>query len=496
METRSALHSSRSPAPKSHESQRGVIVVLVAVLLTVLVGMVGLALDAGALYATKQRAQSAADAAAQAGAMDMFNRSSGTAISTAYAYGEMNGFAQGEINVSTSLNCSDQPWCTGHVILSGNDHPNLIEVTISRKVNTTFLRVLGTAATTVTAVADAAIVLSPAPVPIVVTHPTLAGAFSLGGNTIVQVCGGSARSIQVNSSSSGALSVGGGGTVDLHKAGPADDGNCNTGTGADFAALGGPSYTGFPGWLSPLGSTEHFWHPASIIYDPLSSVAAPTAPPAPQFQPQDIPNGTSGCPPNPKKGCQMYWPGTYPSGINVQNATAVFRPGLYYMDNGGGFHANSNGSMVMCTTCAPDSSINPNEPAMVVYNHGGGTFDVGSNGDATLVGADPNSVYKGILFFEDRTAPSATHSLGGNGALSLRGTLYMTNCDSTDGNCVGASMSSSQYQTLRVTGGACSSTQIRGETIVSVLDLRGGGCIVMSLSPALLPNIRSVALVR
>ena len=54
-------------------SEQGSVIVLVALSLVIVIGMLGLAMDAGQLYVTKQRAQAAADAAAQAGVMDMYN---------------------------------------------------------------------------------------------------------------------------------------------------------------------------------------------------------------------------------------------------------------------------------------------------------------------------------------------------------------------------------------------------------------------------------------
>jgi Flp pilus assembly protein TadG len=478
-------------------AERGVTIILVAMALVVLVAMVGLALDAGQLYVTKQRAQAAADAAAQAGVLDLFDRTTpGTAQSTAVSYAGMNGFSSAETAVSTSLNCGTLAWCSGHIVLSGEDNPNVMEVTVTRTVNTSFLRVLGINASTVKATADAAIVLAPAPIPIVVTHPTLSGSFSLSGNTQIRICGGPSRALQVNSTSSSAMSVGNNSTVDLSKAGPADDSNCTTGTGADFAVIGGPAYTGFPSWLTPIGSAEHFWQPASIIYDPLTDVVAPAAPLP--VNPAIVPiNDTSyGCPPSPVKPCQLYSPGTYTNGINVQNNIAIFKPGLYYMDKGKGFQSGAHGYMQMCTGCALDTSINPKAPGMVVFNHSGGQFSVGSNGDVNLTGSDANSNYRGILFFQDRNSPATTHTLGGGGSLNLSGTLYMTNCDGTDAQCVGQAMTSNLYQTLRISGHAGSTTLIRGEVIASAVDLRGGGSIQMSLSPAKLPSIRSVALVR
>ena len=68
----------------SHAGERGASFLLVMALGMALLGIVGLALDGGNLYVTKQRAQAAADAAAQAGVMDLY-RGNGTAAASASA---------------------------------------------------------------------------------------------------------------------------------------------------------------------------------------------------------------------------------------------------------------------------------------------------------------------------------------------------------------------------------------------------------------------------
>lgn len=73
--------------------ERGASFLLVIALGAGILGIVGLALDTGQMYVTKQRAQAAADAAAQAGIMDLY-RGNGSAAATASAtaYAVKNGF--------------------------------------------------------------------------------------------------------------------------------------------------------------------------------------------------------------------------------------------------------------------------------------------------------------------------------------------------------------------------------------------------------------------
>jgi Flp pilus assembly protein TadG len=188
--------------------ERGASFLLVMVLGIALLGIVGLALDGGHLYVVKQRAQAAADSAAQAGVMDLYRAKGWAAASaSATAYAEKNGFAASEVQAD-SPDCSTLDWCNGHVTLS-SDNPNLIRVTITKSVPSTFLQVVGVHASTVRAAAAAAITVEPQPVPILVIHPTLSASFSKNGSNTITICGGPARSIQVNSTSTTSISISG-----------------------------------------------------------------------------------------------------------------------------------------------------------------------------------------------------------------------------------------------------------------------------------------------
>jgi Flp pilus assembly protein TadG len=497
-----------------HTNDEGAVIVIVAVSIAVLIAFVGLALDIGQIYVTKQKAQSAADAAALAGVMDLYNDTSARTTNfgrntitcpvgssspiTPCYYANVNGFGA----TSADSVVADFPACGSSTVSCSTLPPNgvnLIRVSVQRTVNTTLLGAIGLRASTVQATAIAAILYPLSAVPIIITHPTLSGALSINGTGSVgfktKICGGPTRSIQVNSTDSGAVSISGGGLVDLSQS------TCSpVGTGADFAVVGGPSSpTAVPSWLSPVGTTEHYVQPASVIRDPLASVPTPTAPAAaPSKTP--LANGMSGCPASPPKPCNLYYPGSYSSGINVQNETAVFAPGLYYMRSGSGFSGGANSAMYMCTTCALDTTINATQPGMVVFNSGGGTFNVGGNGSINLVGSDAASVYKQILFFEDRFAPaqigSHGHTIGGGGNVNLIGTLYLTNCASYDPSCSGNTMTPSLYQQLTLSGNPSNTTSIQGQIITSSLVIKGSGTVQMYLGTLPTLNVRQVALVK
>jgi hypothetical protein len=251
----------------------------------VLIGAVGLAIYSSQVHAHRQMAQSAADAAAQAAILSMYNGTNvggnDFAASTTYthtcsttdaitpcAYARKNGFGGTAsdtvlVDVPTAADVGLDP-----SVLSVDDPVALIRVTITRSTPMWFIPMLGAANTSsVKVTATAAMVGVNAPVPIAVLHPNLPQALSTNGNTRITICGGPSRGIQVNSSASNAADIGG--VVDLSHAGPNDDGTCTGGTGADFGTFGGPAT--MPSGIM-LGSTGSYVTPGSLVKDPFDIV--------------------------------------------------------------------------------------------------------------------------------------------------------------------------------------------------------------------------------
>jgi hypothetical protein len=476
--------------------ERGQSILLVIVGMSIFViGAVGLAVDGANMYAHRQMAQAAADAAAQAGIMSIYDGTNtganafgtgpfactATDARTPCVYAKKNSF--GGTGVTGTGVDVDFPTSAPGVNLSGTDAVNLIRVAVYRTLNNGLIRFVGPATSQIKAIGVAAIIDVVAPVPIIVTHPNLSGALSSNGNPSITICGGPARSIQVNSTSATSLSLGSNTTIDLSHAGPADPGNCTTGTGADFGNFGGPATK--PAVIN-TGLTGKYVQPASPILDPLALVTPPVNPGGSEPPKTSVANGVSGCPASPPKPCMLYSPGLYPNGIQVKDETAVFKPGVYYITSKG-FSNAANGVMVMATGFPADPATGL---GMLVYNTGNGTFDVGSNSSASLVGPDLNSVYKGILFFQDRTAAAHAHSLGGGGSLSLKGTIYITNTLAI------MKVTPTQYQSVTLQGNSGSSTIIDGEIIAGALTLGGTPDIRMNLNAGSTLHIRQVALVR
>ena len=450
-----------------------------------LIGALGLALDGGQMYAHRQMAQTAADAAAEGGIMSIFAGTNATSASpfgtgsppaaftcstsdgrTPCVYARTNGFG-GTASDTVSI---DFPTTVAGVPLSSDPVP-AIRVTVRRTLSTGLIRFIGPSTTSVTGIAVAAVVFQSNRVPLLITQPSLPSVL-LNGSAQITICGGPPRSIQVNSSSASAVSLGN--AVDLSHAGPNDPGNCTTGTGGDFAVFGGSSIP--PPGLD-LGTTGRYDQPSAPQRDPYQNIPAPAIPAAGATT---VVIGV-GC---PASQCTLYSPGLY-TNLIVKNDTALFKPGLYYINGSQGFGNAANGNMLMATGYPPDPNTGS---GMVVYNTGTGAFDIGANSTAHLVGADNNSFYQGILFFEDRNAVALTHNLGGGGSIILTGTLYMTNSLTVMQN------QPSQYQTLTLGGNA--GIQINGSIVVGALAMAGTSNVTFNLAGGPSLTTRRAGLVR
>jgi hypothetical protein len=196
-------------------------------------------------------------------------------------------------------------------------------------------------------------------------------------------------------------------------------------------------------------------------------------------------------------------------------ANTFFDPGLYYI-TGGGFNMNSNSAAAMVPsscpspTCTAPTADFTTRRGMLVFNSGESKDDIinftanagtygppGSPYGITLVGADDDGTYKGILFFQDRTSHAHNdvgafkgHSIQGGAALSLTGTIYLTNTLAT------MKGDATHFQALTVQGNGSSATTIIGEIIADNLKVGGTAGVAMTLDAGLTLNVRQVALVK
>ena len=126
-----------------HRDECGQTIILVALSLPLILGFVGMATDVGSLFMDKRQMQTAADAAALAGALNITN---GTWSSAAAAAGTANGFTNGT-NGATVTVVNGPTWTQSKYYLQSN----YIEATVSKSESTIFLAIFGFPKVTVAA---------------------------------------------------------------------------------------------------------------------------------------------------------------------------------------------------------------------------------------------------------------------------------------------------------------------------------------------------------
>jgi hypothetical protein len=372
----------------------GQAVILVVVAMSILlIGALGLAIDGGQMYAHRQMAQAAADAAAQAGILNILDGTNATSAHpfgtgtppiasstcttadgrTPCVYARDNGFG-GTASDTVTLSF---PTTVPGVTLSSASVPALA-VTVKRTLKTGLIRFIGAGATvTITAKGTAALVGTVSPNCIYALDPSAQNAFQATNGATVALNG---CSIAVNSSNSSALIVSGGSSV----------------TASAISVVGGDVISG-GSTITPAATNGV--PPAT---DPLASL------PSPAVGACNFTNYSPGW------GTWTLNPGTYCGGINISNgATATFNPGTYIIKGGsltlvGGTTDTGSGVMFYLTgTNATYGSVNISNGANVTFS------------------GPASGPYMGVVFYQDRTITSAVNAtFSGGVAMKVTGTLY------------------------------------------------------------------------
>ena len=366
-----------------------------------LIAALGLAVDGGQMYAQRQMAQAAADAAAQAGIMSILK---GTNITSGHPFGtgsnpasytctttdgitpcvyaRYNGF--GGTTADTVI-LSYPATVSGVVLLSSAGVP-AFAVSVQRTLQTGLIRFAGAPATSIIgAKATAGIIGAVSPYCIYVLDPSAQYAFDANGGLTVNASG---CAIYVNSSNSGAVTVIGGANV--------------TATAIDVV---GGAVINNGGSTTPAPTVG-----VAAVADPFASLPAP-----PLGNCTLHPSLTS-----PATNAVLT-PGTYCGGIYVGNgATNVtFNSGNYIID-GGGLSFNGSGKTVL------------GSGVMFYLTGTNSTYDsvAVQNGASVTFSAPTSGTYLGVLFFQDRSITSSQNAVfAGGSTMQLTGSLYFPTTD-------------------------------------------------------------------
>ena len=407
---------------KAETGQASILIVLMLSLF--LLAVLAFAVDYTNLWFVRQQAQTAADAACQAGALDMYQLATGASYPPINfvpgTSGSCNAFASGGPSIcwyagKNGFNAykdgrATVAWSFPTSVIgvpqtsSGVPYPYL-EVQVSLPVTTYFSTLLTHHSTQqVSATATCGLTQIMQGAPIMILNPRISGALSYSGGSSLTIVGGPPRSIVVNSSSATAVSCGSSGVIDTSKGGP-------SGTGSDVGTYGGPHIapgtatgcygsngnTGLPAGFN--GGTGHWVWPASPVADPYAAV--PPASGMKNITPSTKAThndgtkyynlaapGMDGCPDHSPtnygsyndnsywtcnlgkygsqswycRGCKEYAPGYYPNGISENGGDVVtFLPGVYYMD--GDLAIGGSDSIRMAKPCANSQGVVNTDPA-------------------------------------------------------------------------------------------------------------------------------------
>ena len=378
--------------------ERGSILLLSLTMMFVIMGFVGLALDASYMYFHRRAMQTAADAGAYGAAMELLRAKSDTTAAAKYDT-SLNGFTDGTGNVTVTVN---SPPASGSKV--GN--ASFVEVVISHPQPTWFMRALHFNSVTVKARA-------------------VAGLGSTGNGCVYALDSDTSKTNNgffVN------------GTTDSNF-------SCGVFSNSNFRATGGAcvvtptvSYTGTYSNSNTSGNCG----PAGIgkgvpIVDPMAGKYT-------------IPSGSC-TDTNFKvtKGTTVTIPpGIYCGGISISGSVTniIFSPGQFVLREGG---LSINGSM----TVSGDGVTFFNTYASNVSKYNG--ISITGSGQVILR-APTSGTYKGLLFYQDPTvtwSSSNGSTVAGAANSVYDGIIYFPTTDLTySGNSSTSSSGTDGYTTL------------------------------------------------
>jgi len=529
---------------------------LVLILGMFALGLLGFGVDLSNVWFHKQAARAAADAACQAGAIDILAGSSSsgtqmgftpgtasncvsTSAATMCSYAAANGYNGAGLIAGAASNAVSWTFPSSVTGVTANPANTYMTVTLSENVRTYFMSLLTRSnVQNINVACTCGVMQVKAAAPMVVLHPTMSGSFYYSGGGALYIVGGPQRGLQVNSTSSTAITWLASGIINLSGGGPSN-------TGSDVAVVGGPSTIPNNGSSSGYnGGTTGAWKSSVLpVSDPFGAVGVPTSvrlvTPSGGTAGVWVGYGVDGCPDhsspayvgqdsqgnNLPANCHEFSPGYYPSGLTLPNnySTIIFKPGIYYL-NGSLVAGGSNtlrmakpsgyqqtdglmfyflsGSLNFsgCTGCSASSVDNVNTTDLTCDGSApasglGMGSTIGGNvlwaqcaangtywdsgGDTTDSRGAPGA--RGLLVFQDH-ADTTQPAFTGSGQLSFSGALYFH--------------SSTYSDVLSLNGGTSSGTYILGEIVTDQVSLTGSGMIKLALNPQAVTNMAKVAILQ
>ncbi|MEX0745882.1 MAG: TadE/TadG family type IV pilus assembly protein [Phycisphaeraceae bacterium] len=377
--------------------QRGMALIWVALVLLVLIGIIGLAIDFGYLWWVSQQLQQGADAAALAGTPHVLDDPD-AARAAAMQIGAANTVAG--TSITLNLNGGNAP--DGDIVIGRFDRstgvftptdvaPRAMRVVARRNsessdgpVGLLFGRIFGVTEANITREAIATMEGGTG-AGLIVLDPDEPCALHIRGNVFVDVEDGN---MQINSTNNRALCVNGN----------AADTNAAAINVVGDAQVNNPNFSDL---LNP-GADE--------IPDPLAELP-------------DYPYDTSDPKAVPSTGSPVTLePGYYPGGISATGGTLNLESGIYVLD-GAGLDIGGNTNMYA--------------EGVMFYIVGSGSVQLGGTGHIVVTPSDPTpasqggaahdfegaDIYEGVSIFQARSNTNESTIIG-TSDLDLQGTLY------------------------------------------------------------------------
>jgi hypothetical protein len=364
--------------------RRGAVIVLVAICLTAMVAIVALAVDGGLLMDQRRRVQSAADAAALAAAIDLFNKwaanngqdTNGTAKAGALSIAKANSYNNDGTTSTVTVNIPPK------TSANYNGLAGYAEVNITYNQQRGFSAIFGNGTIPITAHAVAAGQATPFEDGMLLLGKT-GQTFKVVGNADVDVSSG-----DIHADTTDAAGAGFTGNATI------------TAPGLELGGNPGYSVSGGNVTLNTTVTPNAPYEPDPFAYLPPPSTSGMTT----------QSNGTLKI---TGKNPVTLNPGLYIGGISISGqANVTLNPGIYYMQ-GGGFSDTGQGSLT--------------GNGVMIYNDGGGAINIAGQGTVTLSPPtnlpSPNSMYDGFTLFQNRTS-TQTIQVTGNGGMNITGTFY------------------------------------------------------------------------
>ena len=358
--------------------RRGAIIALVAVSMVMLMGILVMAIDVGNLQREKRMAQTAADAAALAGAIEIFRLRPDSIEPSALSEAKRNGF---EHLVNGNVVTVTYPATEGN--FTGNKY---VDVDVRRTVPTIFAGFFGRGSVLVHTRATAGVTL--AEYCFIVLDPTSDNALKLENSAHLT---GSGCGVDVNSTSPiGADAVGQQNVIS-----------------APFVSVAGPSVGG----LDKFATAPQYNVPPTP--DPMSQLAMPT-----------VPNTCDHGNLNARttySGIITLSPGTYCGGIDV-SGTITLNQGLYILRGGG--LSLIGGASTLRSVGTGVTFLNTAPPAGATYDWGPIYVQAASVTLDLYANTDPASALPGVLFYTDPAAPYMVNLFKAGSVSRMDGTMY------------------------------------------------------------------------